>query len=94
MSFKHRLAENLRRGPGEGSFYLKKLDLSNQDLRGVDFRMACIRGCSFNAADLRDADFTFAFVEDCDFADADVRGAQFFGCIFVNVSMNGTRMQD
>jgi uncharacterized protein YjbI with pentapeptide repeats len=50
--------------------HLELLDLTNLDLRGVNFCGSVIKNCDFSCADLSNASFEYTEINDCDFIDA------------------------
>ncbi|EMW0562114.1 TPA: pentapeptide repeat-containing protein [Vibrio parahaemolyticus] len=49
---------------------LERLDLTDLDLRGVNFCGSVIKNCDFSGADLSNASFEYTEIKDCDFTDA------------------------
>ncbi|HCG6982098.1 TPA: pentapeptide repeat-containing protein [Vibrio parahaemolyticus] len=50
--------------------HLERLDLTDLDLRGVNFCGSVIKNCDFSGADLSNATFEYTEIKDCDFTDA------------------------
>lgn len=50
--------------------HLERLDLTDLDLRGVNFCGSVINNCDFSGADLSNASFEYTEIKDCDFTDA------------------------
>ncbi|OQU28468.1 pentapeptide repeat-containing protein [Vibrio parahaemolyticus] len=49
---------------------LERLDLTDLDLRGVNFCGSVIKNCDLSGADLSNASFEYTEIKDCDFTDA------------------------
>ncbi|MBY0581259.1 MAG: pentapeptide repeat-containing protein [Rickettsiales bacterium] len=65
----------------EGKSYqtITGLDLSNLDLRGVNFASATYKNCNFNNANLTGASFETAALKECSFAQAELTDANLIG---------------
>lgn len=71
---------------------LERLDLTDLDLRGVNFCGSVIKNCDFSGADLSNASFEYTEIKDCNFTDAlfvetFMYSARFKQCDFEGVNL-------